>query len=268
MKKFSYLILFIFGLCVCINCNASTNTYVRTQDNLRVPSNVEVTSDNINNILNTPSVSSSEKIYDFAEVLSKKEEDKIFEQISEYIKNTKWDAVIVTTNDLRGFNISSYTYNFYDYNDFKGSGIIFVIYVNNGNPEIFIGNSGDKDGKIFQVYNDQMINSTLKYLYENSVSKGKYGEACENFVKIIDGFYNKNVSGNYKVDDDGQIVKSVPIFEIIVIAVALTFIIMVVLVTRFKSKRHFVTDTLGNKIDNNTMIIKNEYDNLVDTIVK
>ena len=59
---------------VSINVFASTNTYTRTNDNLLVPEDVTVTSNNINDILKTPAVFSSEKIYDFADLYTDNEE--------------------------------------------------------------------------------------------------------------------------------------------------------------------------------------------------
>lgn len=265
MNKISkYLIIIVLSFFLFNNnCFASTNTFERTNDNLRVPKDVIVSENNINDIIATPSVKSSEKIYDFADVLTKSEEKKLYNNITQYISDSKYDAVIVTTNNLCGFSISNYTYNFYDYNDFSDEGIIFVIYLNGSDPEIFMGNSGDQDSKIFTLYNQQMINSSLRYLYENSISKGNYFEACNNYIKIIEGFYAKNSTGNFKVNDEGKIVKSIPFIEIGVISVALTFIIMVLLVTGFKNKKILVKENVDNYLNKNTMVVKNEYDKLL-----
>ena len=268
MKK---LLNFIFIVAlfyfISINCYASTNTYVRSSNNLRVPADVKVDGNNINNILSTPSVSSSEKIYDYADMFSTEQENKLFDQISDYVRKTKYDCVIVTTRDLLGLNITNYTYNFYDYNDFKDEGVIFVIYENNDKKEIFMGTSGNKNSKVFSIYNQEMINTTLKYLYDNSVSKKNYYEASKHFVMIVDGFYDRSSSG-YVVDKDGNIVRDIPFLEIIILSLAISFIIIVIVIGKtYKSNKTKKNNIIDN-LDKNTVMIKLKSDKLVDTIVK
>ena len=116
MKYIRYIVLsFVMFFIFTINTNASTNTYIRTSDNLLVPSDVVVDSNNINNIMKTPSVSSSEKLYDFADLLTDSEEEKLVKRINKYVNSSTIDVAIVTTNDLLGFSIDDYAYNFYDY---------------------------------------------------------------------------------------------------------------------------------------------------------
>ena len=269
MKKIlKFIFIVIIFYFISINCNASTNTYVRSSNNLRVPADVKVDGNNISKILNTPSVSSSEKIYDYAEMFSSEQESNLFDQISDYVRKTKFDCVIVTTRDLLGLSITNYTYNFYDYNDFKDDGVIFVIYENNDKKEIFMGTSGNKDSKVFNIYNESMINTTLKYLYDNSISKKKYYEASENFVKIVDGFYDRSSSGGYIVDKDGRIVKDIPILEIIIMSLAISFIIIVVYIGKVHKRTTSDNSLLLNCLDKNTIMIKLKSDKLVDTIVK
>src|SRR5574344_564031 len=135
MKKFKFIIfgLFIFFI-VNNNVFASTNTYIRTKEAPLVPKDVVVDENNINNILNTPAVSSSEKVYDYADLLTDDEEKKLVTNINEYISNSIIDVAIVTTNNLNGYSISDYAYNFYDYNDFMSDGVVFVIKVGGSEP--------------------------------------------------------------------------------------------------------------------------------------
>ena len=263
--RFFKMILFIllFYLFFNINCYASTKTYERTNDNLRVNDRVEVNSSNIGDIFNTPSINEKEKIYDFADLLSDSEEKKLYNDIVKYIEKTKYDAVILTVDNLSGYSISDYAYNFYDYNNFKKYGVIFVINSSNNDVEIFMGNSGEVGSKIFRLYNDEMINSTLKYLYENSFSKDNYYEGCSNFIKIIMGFYEKNNNGNYRVSENGNLEKHIPIIEIIIIAFTLTFIIMFILCNKFKSKKNALNISLRNKVNANTLMIKLDSDKII-----
>lgn len=266
MRRLIKIMFLIFIYLFTINCYASTDAFLRTNDNLRVPSDVKVDESNIADIMNTISVSSSEKVYDFANILSDSEEKKLYNSISEYTKETGYDAVILTTSSLSGYSVSDYAYNFYDYNDFLDDGVIFIIYANGNNKEIFMGNSGKTGSEIFSIYNDSMIKSTLKYLYENSISSGNYYNGCNDFIKIIKGFYYKN-STNYKVDEKGNIVKTIPMFEVIILSIALTFIIIILAISRYRDKKVVLIDN-KKYIDNSTMSIKLNYDNLIDTVLK
>lgn len=265
MKKYIrylFLIIIIYSIFI-LNCYASTNTYVRTDNDLKVPSDVIVDSNNHDEILSTPSVSASEKIYDYAEILSEEEEKKLYNKVIDFNKNSNFDAVIVTTNDLGVKNLEKYTYNFYDYNDFGKEGVIFVIDVTNSSkPSIFIGICGSNNSEVFEIYNNKIVNQSLKYLYDNSISKGNYYEACFNFVKIVNGLYIQKKTNNLRIDQDGKFVKVVPIFEVTVIALAVTFIIMMVMVTKVKSKSIYRTN-IDDKVNKSTLIVECEYDKSV-----
>lgn len=259
--NYLFIIVVIYSL-FNLKCYASTNTFVRTDSDLKVPSDVVVDSNNHRDIMLTPSVSASEKVYDYAELLSPEQEKKVYDKIVEYNKNSGYDAVIVTTNNLNGKNLSQYTYNFYDYNDFNDEGVIFVIYIENGKPTIFMGNCGPKDSKIFSIYDNKVVNSTLKYLYENSITKGNYYEACYNFVKIVNGFYVQKETNNLRIDGEGKVIKTVPIFEVLVIALAVTFIIVMFMVTKAKSRISY-KNQIERNINKSTMVVECEYDKLV-----
>lgn len=270
MKKYLLMLIPIIFL-ININVFASTFTYVRNGDNLRVPSDVVVDNNNIDSIMKTPSVRSDEKIYDFAGVLTTKEEDELYKSIKEYIKDSKIDSVIVTTRDLNGFDINEYTYNFYDYNDFLEDGVIFVIYMNGNTPEIFMGTSGNKNedskSKVFSIYSNYRIKETLKYVYEKNLRGGDYYKACDNYIKIIKGFYNIDVNSNYRVDENGNLQKNIPWVELMVLSVTLTFIISIILLYSIGMfKKEVVVDCFDNCIVKSTMKVKRVSEELIDTI--
>ena len=75
MKKIYLIILtFVLGLNIV---SASTNTTPRTDDDLGVNKKWEINEKNIDNVKRTPRVDASEKIYDFAEILTEEEEKKL-----------------------------------------------------------------------------------------------------------------------------------------------------------------------------------------------
>ncbi|MBQ6323981.1 MAG: TPM domain-containing protein [Bacilli bacterium] len=259
MKKFSLILISIFLLLFSINCGASVYTYTRNNDNLYLPDDVEVTSKNINNILSTPAVNSSEKIYDYADLFSVEEEISLYEDVNNYINNSKMDLVIVTVADLGGKELEDYAYNFYDYNDFLDEGIVFVIHKEKDTSNLFMGNSGNKGSKIFNIYTDARINETLSYIYED-IKKEEYYSATRNYIKIVNGFYEKN-SSSYKLDENGNFIKIIPWFELIIISLSLTFVIVMLLF--FKTKNSLKTkysDYLKSKIDDGSLIIRTDLD--------
>ena len=84
--KYKRIILILALILFPINCFASTNTFTRTKENLLVPDKVVVTDNKIDSIMKTPAVSSSEKIYDYAELYTEDEEKKLFEKINNFVK--------------------------------------------------------------------------------------------------------------------------------------------------------------------------------------
>ncbi len=265
MKKlWLFLIVFLFPLGVF----ASTNTYTRTPEKLLVPNDVIVDSNNIQAILQTPAVASSEKIYDFADLYSDKEEKALFSKITDYIDETGIDLVIVTTKDLKGFGIRDYAYHFYDYNDFKRDGVIFVIHMGGEEPEIFMGNSGDKAGKVFSVYTDVRIGQTLKYVYQD-IKNNNYYDATADYIKILQGFFNLDQNGDYHLDENGSIIRSIPWTEMVILSFAVTFIFVVLLIYRIRGNNRLdFKDDLDNKIDETTLVVKIEMDDYIGTSVK
>ena len=265
MKNIQYFVLLsIIYLLLPLHCNAVME-YERTNQDLRVPKDVKVDSSNVSDVLKTPSINAEEKIYDFAELLTEKEERELYNQVIDFIEATKIDALIVTTRDLFGYPISSYAYNFYDYNDFYQEGIIFVIYVDaNDKAEIFMGNNGDENSKVFKVYDNDNIQSILKYTFEKHISKEEYYLACKDYFTIIERLYTK-AFGNYIVDEDGNVVSNIPWIYLFLISIAFTFMIVLMIMTKYtmKTKRNDVT--IKNSIDSSNMILKREYDKLIST---
>lgn len=259
MKKVNCLIVILLAFfTITLNCNASTHTYTRSTDNLLVPKDVVVDSTNINDIMNTPAVAANEKIYDFANLLDDNREFELTNKILEFSKKSNMDIVIVTTSDLRGFQIPEYTYNFYDYNDFKSDGVTLVIYAPGGkNPEIFMGNSGLKDSYIFTVYNEGRVNQILAYIYNGFIKDKAYFDACDKYIDIIKGYYATDMRSE-EISNKG----SIRWVEIIILSVAIAVIAN--LLFMFKLNKYKVTSKKGEvmdkKVNTTTMVIQQVQD--------
>ena len=257
MKKLFIPLLFLIFIS-CIKVYAAPVSYERTTTDLRLPEDVDLESIHVEDVLKIPSVDEKDKIYDFADILTDTEETKIFMQLNEYINNTGLDAIIITTNDLKGFAMKDYTYYFYDYNDFKDEGIAFVIYLGPDKKSVFMGNNGPVSSDVFKVYTDSRVSEILKYIYDNYMKTDDYYGACETYITLVDGFYLKTF-GSYKVEEI-QTIQSFPWIEILIVASVLTFIVTVLVVTKFKKQSVYIDHSVQKALSESTMIVKCEYD--------
>ena len=265
MKYFRWVIILL--LLLPLSVFASTNTYTRTKEKPLVPPDVLVKDDIIQDILKTPAVEASEKVYDYAELLTDQEERELYKQISDFVKKSNIDLVIVTTKDMNGFTIKDYAYNFYDYNDFKIEGVIFIISLEGKEPEIYMGNSGDSNGRVITTYTKARINQTLKYVYQD-ISIGNYYTATANFVKIINGFYDIDRNGDYYVDENGTVVRSLPWTEIVILAIAISFIIIILCIYQIRNNNRINNKfSMGSLIDDNTLTFKLNSDEYYESSV-
>lgn len=250
--KFSLCFLVMFFL-LTIDCFASVNTYTRTENNLLVPNDVVVTVDNMNDIIKTPAVSSSEKVYDYADLFTDNQEKAAYKKLIDYTNSTGIDAAIVTVKDLAGFTCEEYINNFYNYNDFMDDAVAFLIYLGPKEAEIYM----IADGKGSKIYTDARIQQTLEYVYKD-IDDENYGEALDDYINIVSGFYNKE-TGNYKVDKNGNIIQVIPWIEIAILSGALTFIVVMFLISKFGSKKYF-GGSFYKKINPSTLMVKTDKD--------
>lgn len=263
MKKYKFFIVIILMVLFAnIDCYASVDTFERTDSNLRVPDSITVNSSNIRDIKNTPSVSSSEKIYDYADLLTVKEEEKLYKKISEFINKNDVDLIILTTNNLNNYSIDDYTYNFYCYNYFNKNAVVFTIYNNTVEPVIYMYNNGDK---VASIFTDDVINEILEYVYQN-IDTGNYYKAISDYVKIVEGFYDIDGSGSYKVDDFGNLVRQIPWIEIIILSGCLTFVTIscFIYMIKSKNKNSNIPNNIEKNVDGSTLIVKCDTDALID----
>ena len=95
-SKIFMILSFVFAFILSANVFASTNTEVRTADDLKIRSDITVNSTVREAALSTPKVDASEKVYDFADLLTDEEEQDLYEKITKFINKNKMDMVIVT----------------------------------------------------------------------------------------------------------------------------------------------------------------------------
>ena len=205
MKKY-FVLLITFILLVNINVYASTNTKPRTEDNLDVWDNIDI-SRYKNDILNTPNVDETEKIYDFADLYTDSEEELLYNKVTNYIEKTNVDLVILTIDKNDKGTAAKYAEDFYIYNYFgredkKRSGSLFIIDMDTRTMEMIT--SGSAILYIDDSRYDILLDKSFPYLKD-----GNYYKATDVFVDNISN-YGTNIpssNANYTIDDEGNLVK-------------------------------------------------------------
>ncbi len=258
MKRLFKIIFVLLISVLLLNTYASTRTYTRTNEKPLVPDWVSVDDSNREEIMSTPAVNEKEKVYDYAELLTEEEEEKLLKKINEYIKNTNYDLVFITAKDLGNKEATKYMYNFYDYNNFKKNGTLFLVNPTDNGIGIYMITAGQEAA---DLYTQDRIQKTLKHLYP-AFKGGDTYKGAEVYVRICAGFYNANNDNSARIDASGNVVKSIPWIEIIIIAFASTFIIMFILIK--KNKNAMVTPEKISYLNTSSMVVNRDSDTLID----
>lgn len=232
MKKVRLIVnlLLISILFSNISVLASTKVNIRTESNYLVPNGIIVDDSNKNDVLSTPAIDVSEKIYDFAEVLTDMEEEKLYKQIQTFIKETSMDLAIVTVKDNPIDNTQNFAHNFYNYNSFKSDGSLFLVDFEQGS--IYM----TTHGRAYELFPDSRIQPVLENVYKKILSK-QYYDACSTFINSISGFVGigKVEKGeDIVIDVDGTVHKQSIVVQALVFAFIGTIIIMLILISMNK----------------------------------
>ncbi len=257
MKKF--LIFFITLFCSIQNVGAIVTTYERTTNDYLVPDSITVTPNNRNAILKTLAVLESEKIYDFADLLTSSEAEKLYQKISDYIETSNYDLVIVTINNNNKNSAEDYADDFFDYNNFgfgtRRDGILILIDMDN--RKIWVSASG----MAIKMYSDSRVDSIIDAGYYYLKSQEYY----ECLIKMIDKANDYFASGypssnsNLFIDEDGNpyYIRKIPYIMIFLISGVICAITSSVLYFKTSSKiKKQNTVTYINP--NITNIVKND----------
>ncbi|MDE6292293.1 MAG: TPM domain-containing protein, partial [Bacilli bacterium] len=159
-----------------------------------------ITNSNKANILATPYVDASEKIYDFADILTDQEEEYLYKLIQEYINTTNMDMVILT--DTKSYYADSqnetYAADFYDYNDFgldleNYSGVLLYRNAYEVDPYYNVYMFGN--AQLYYDYNRS--EAMLDAIYSDMRGKN-YLAAFEEFIDIYTEYYEDGIPSSMK----------------------------------------------------------------------
>lgn len=186
--KISLLVLVLLVLNI-VPVYASTNTKERSEQDYLVADWVKVTESNKYNILSTPAVDATEKVYDFADLFTDSEEQQLYTEIRKYIDNHNMDLAVVTINN-NNKTPQEYSDDFYDYNDFdQKGGVLFLIDMYN--REIYMSTTGSA----IKMYNDYRVNQALDMVYKYMSDK-RYYNGVQEYISIISNYAYDGIPNN------------------------------------------------------------------------
>lgn len=236
MKKILFYIITFVICCFSFNVFASTNYQVRTEDNLGVPSYIQVTDDNKDSILSTPLVDALEKVYDFADKFSDDEETELYKRILEFTDKYHMDMVIVTIDENPKNSALAYAQDFYDYNDFgigdTNDGILILFDFATRNVQIVT------TGSAIRMYTDVRIDIILDDVFK--YMDGDYYQAACEFISTASSYADigfPNEDGSEPKPTGIDKFRVLPWSGILIFAIVTTIIIMIVWVLSNKMVR-------------------------------
>lgn len=213
MKKI-FIILLTILFVLPVSVNGSTNVYERNNETLSVPSDIKITSSNRNDIIKTPLVNESEKIYDFANLIDDAKEEELYTKITKFINDNNMDMVIVTINTNNKYSAMKYSDDFFDYNNFgknqSRDGILLLIDMDESissrdyQREVYISTSGT--GQLY--LDDDRIESILDDIFIGIYDKDYY-KASLAFVESSDYYIKKGIPSsneNSYIDENGNFI--------------------------------------------------------------
>ena len=234
MKKILLVLISLMVFSI-LPVNASTNTKERTESDLLVRENITVNDSNKDLILKTPAINAEEKVYDFANILTDSEEEKIKSKIDNYVNVHDMDLAVVTISKNNKSNAMNYADDFYDYNDFginsTRDGVLFLIDMDT--REIWMSTTGNA----IKMYNDYRIEEALDAVYEY-MSDEEYYDGITKYIDIIGDYAAKGLPTKNESDD--MTVGKALMFSLIA-SIVLTAIIMGILIAKNKLVRKATT---------------------------
>lgn len=147
----------------------------------------------------------TQKVYDYANILTIEEENKLKELANDYINKYNMDMVLVSVKHHSKSNTEAYAQDFYDYNNFGiGSthdGILFVIDFTFGYRDIFMVTTGNS----IIIYDDYRIDNILDSIAD--ISDSGYYEWYKTFINKSSYYASQgkpSSNNNVYLDSDGD----------------------------------------------------------------
>lgn len=145
-------------------------------------------------ILKVSAFDNTVKIYDYAQILTNNQEQRLKKLVDSYIRKYNIDMAIVTVKHHEASSTQNYAMNFYNYNNFGTNdtkdGIILVIDFMNDNTNFYIEAFGNSK----MIYETYRINKMIKNI--SNIKNDNYYKAIEKFIGDSDDYANKGAIFN------------------------------------------------------------------------
>ncbi len=270
MKK---IIIFIISFLLCIfpifASEYDSEGYERNEtNNYGVNKKWKVKDDNLNNIINTPYVDVSKKIYDYADIFNEEDENELKSLIDGFISETGLDFALVSVNlPYTNDEDYNYTYDFYDYNDFglnnkSYGGVLFFINVYENNRIYISSVFGEAQLYVNEENNDVILDNLFDYF-----KGGTYKEGVISYIHQFKNYYDRGYDEDaYYIDENGSLKKnySLPYAGGIISGALVSLLSMLGLVK--KNKMVTKASNANDYLVSSSIEYLNKTDNLVSTI--
>lgn len=279
MKKIKYLLIII-----SIFFLGSLNVFAKvpeTQnreelDNLGVNKKWEITDSNKKNVLNTKLVNAEDKIYDFSDVLTEEEYEKLRNEAQKFKEHTNMEIIILIDSLPYSYDKMNedYAADFYDYNDFgldldKYSGVLLFRNTYDKDPYYDIYTFGN--AQLYFSYS--RLNTTLDNIYDSLHNKDYYN-GFSRYISEMKSYYDAGIPSEmkgYTVDDNGYLQEPPkepakyhpPIGWAILIASVISTIVIVIMVG--KNKMVMKATQAEEYIDSKSINISNKQDTFISS---
>ena len=250
--------------------NAEVTTYNREElKNYGVNKKWNINTNNKDNILKTYAVDSNQKVYDFSNVLTDEEEQKLTDRMNSFTEKYKIDIVILTDNYQYTEDSQNTTFatDFYDYNDFglnydKYDGVILFRNTYETDPYFDAYAYGNAQLYFYKT----RLSDILDDIY-NDIHSENYYEAFNKYLDDLETYYSKGKLENYVVDNNGYLKEikhyKAPILLIVLGSGIITAVIMGIMISKNKMIRKATTAT--EYLDKNSLKVTTKEDIFVTT---
>lgn len=210
------------------------------------------------------------KVYDYAQVLTTEEEEKLKEKSLEFTEKYNMDIIMVTVKYHEKSTTKAYAEDFYDYNDFgvgnTHDGLVFVIDFNfNDKSDFYISTTGEA----IRMYDDYRINSILDSIDDEYYKNSKnYFNMFLAFINASDKYASLGVpssNSNTKIDSNGDLVykTGIPWFKITLISLIISSAIVIFFIMKNKMIRK--SSDANEYLKKDSVVINNRTDKFITT---
>ena len=263
MKKRLLILFLLVVVIVPIKVFASTNTLER-DDTLNVWDDIDKVKYK-NDILMTPRVDASEKVYDFANLLTDEEEKELFTKIENYIEKYKMDFVVLTIDknnkiSTERYGEDFYIFNYFGFEDKKRSGSLFIIDMDQRNYHLITS------GSMILYLDDSRVDNILDSVFDDVKGQRYYSAFNEVINKL--NYYGTSIpssNSHVYVDPDGTLhkEKAPSIFLSFIAAGAVAIGFVVINISKHKSIK--LATNANEYIDSSKTNIYKKTDKMIST---